>query len=78
MGKSESTGCGEDTSPPHHLRSNGEYRVWSAPAISMQVFYNPSFVTHDAQRLSYRASDEHISCYTVAVKRRLVIVSAHP
>jgi len=43
----------------------------------MQVFYNPSFVTHDAQRLSYRASDEHINRYTVAVKRRLVILSAH-
>jgi len=73
MGKSESTGCGEDT--PHHLRSSGEYRVLSAPAISMQVFYNPSFVTHDAQRLSYRAHDEH---YTVAAKRRLVILSARP
>ena len=39
---------------PHHLRSSGEYRVWSAPTICMHVFNNPSFVTHDAQRLSYR------------------------
>jgi len=44
---------------PHHLCSSGEYTVRSAPTARMHVFNNPSFVTHDAQHLSYRVRDEH-------------------